>query len=114
MRLFETETCGELRQIKGVAYPRWVRFSQIVITGPSGTGKSTRVRELGGWPEEGCLDLIERCWWRSRVLSLRPREVHLYLPWDFQHLLKLVPCYLINTAKEKRPKIIERLMSLPR
>ncbi len=32
----------------------------------------------------------------------------------FQYLLKLVPCYLINTAREKRPKIIERLMSLPR
>jgi hypothetical protein len=32
----------------------------------------------------------------------------------FQHLLKLVPCYVINTGKEKRPKIIERLMTLPR
>ncbi len=32
----------------------------------------------------------------------------------FQHLLKLVPCYLINTGKEKLNKTIERLMTLPR
>jgi aspartate/methionine/tyrosine aminotransferase len=30
----------------------------------------------------------------------------------FEHLLKLVPCYLVNTGADKRFKIIERLVSL--
>ena len=55
---------------------------------PPGSGKSTQVRRLGGWPEEGCLDLSARCWWRSRVLALRPREIHLRLPWPSQRLMQ--------------------------
>ena len=37
---------------------------------------------LGGWPEEGYLDLTQKNWWRNQVLSFRPREVHLGLPFD--------------------------------
>jgi aspartate/methionine/tyrosine aminotransferase len=31
----------------------------------------------------------------------------------FEHLLRLIPCFLVNTGAEKRPKIIERLLALP-
>jgi len=35
---------------------------------------------LGGWPEEGYLDLAQQKWWRNRILTFRPREVHFGLP----------------------------------
>jgi len=57
-----------------------VRFRQIVVTGPPGGGKSTVIERLGGWPQEGLLDLSAPRWWASRELSARPREVHLALP----------------------------------
>jgi hypothetical protein len=66
--------------IKGVAVPRGARFRQIIVTGPPGSGKSSLVQKLGGWPEEGCIDLAMNHWWRSRVLALRPREVHFKIP----------------------------------
>jgi hypothetical protein len=38
------------------------------------------VGRLRGWPEEGYLDLSQPRWWNDRVLALRPRELHLVLP----------------------------------
>ena len=66
--------------IKGVAVPRGVRFRQIIVTGPPASGKTSLVQKLGGWPEEGCIDLAQEHWWRSRVLAFRPREVHFSIP----------------------------------
>ncbi|MEN8106635.1 MAG: serine/threonine protein phosphatase [Pseudomonadota bacterium] len=66
--------------IKGVAVPRGVRFRQIIVTGPPASGKSSLIQKLGGWPEEGSIDLALDHWWRSRVLAFRPREVHFRVP----------------------------------
>jgi hypothetical protein len=66
--------------IKDVAVPRGVRFRQIIVTGPPASGKSSLIQKLGGWPEEGCIDLATEHWWRSRVLAFRPREVHFSIP----------------------------------
>jgi hypothetical protein len=66
--------------IKGVAVPRGVRFRQLIVTGPPGSGKSSLIQKLGGWPEEGCIDLAMDHWWRNRVLAFRPREVHFMIP----------------------------------
>jgi hypothetical protein len=66
--------------IKGVAVPPGVRFRQIIVTGPPCSGKSSLVQKLGGWPEEGCIDIAQNHWWRSRVLAFRPREIHLRIP----------------------------------
>ena len=70
----------EVDSHKGVAYPRDVHFRGIIVTGPPSSGKSSLIQKLGGWPEEGYIDLAQDHWWRSRILTFRPREVHFGIP----------------------------------
>lgn len=75
-----TQVVEVLQRIKGVEFPKDIRFRQILVTGAPGAGKSTLIRRLGGWSEEGYLDISRKHWWRSEMLSMRPREIHLGLP----------------------------------
>jgi len=75
----ETRAIAALQDIRGIAVPADVGFRQIIVTGPPASGKSTLVTKLGGWPEEGYLDLAEQ-WWHQRLLTFRPREVHFGFP----------------------------------
>jgi len=68
--------------IKGIPYPRGVQFRQLIVTGPPSSGKTTLIQKLQGWPEEGYVDLVQKDWWRSPVLTVRPREVHFGLPFE--------------------------------
>lgn len=70
--------------MKGVPFAPDVKFRQIVVTGPPGSGKTTFVERIGGWPEEGYIDLTFKGWWRAHSLNLRPREIHLGLPFRGQ------------------------------
>lgn len=70
----------DITLIKGVPFPAGERFRQIIITGPPGSGKTTLLAKLRGWPEEGYLDLAVPNWWRSPILTFRPREVHFGFP----------------------------------
>ena len=83
---FASEAIADLQSFNGVSYPLGVRFRQLLVTGPPGSGKSTRVAQIKGWPEEGGIDLSAPRWWTSRDLAVRPREVHLALPLaGFEH-----------------------------
>lgn len=75
-----TKPFEKTKTIKGITFPDCVHFRQLLITGPPGSGKSTFIRRLGGWSEEGYIDLSMNRWWAAQSLSLRPREIHLGFP----------------------------------
>ena len=77
MKTVEVEN---LVMIKGIPFPEGERFRHIIVTGPPCSGKTTLVTRLGGWSEEGYLDLAQNNWWRNRILTFRPREIHFGLP----------------------------------
>jgi len=79
MILFVTPV-EDLVDVRGVPVSSDISFRHLVVTGPPGCGKTALVETLRGWPEEGYLDLTTRNWWRSRLLTFRPREVHFGLP----------------------------------
>jgi hypothetical protein len=89
---------AEVQFFRKVPADRAVRFNQIIVTGPPGSGKSTFIRNIGGWPEEGYVDLAQKGWWRSQGLAVRPREVHLGLPFEgeAQSLSLFDECWLDN------------------
>ena len=73
-------TMDDVQRIKGVFFPAGMKFRQLIVTGPPGSGKTRMINKIGGWPEEGFIDLTLKGWWRAQPLSLRPREVNLGLP----------------------------------
>lgn len=103
-----------LRHYKGIAFPEEVHFRQLLVTGPPGVGKSTMIVALGGWSEEGYLDLGRKHWWRSEILAVRPREIHLGLPFrGLRHAVSVFDAQFLDC--EPLPAIdYERIVLPPR
>lgn len=70
----------ELQNIRGIMLPIGLEFLQLVVTGPPGAGKTHYINQIGGWPNEGYIDLTRKGWWKDQSLIYRPREINLGLP----------------------------------
>ena len=87
----KTEKISEVHTRKGIEFPAFLDTKKLIITGPPGCGKTTILNAIGGWPEEGYLDISSKDWWKSPILHHRPRELHFGLP--FVGFEKAVPVY---------------------
>ncbi|MCP3982113.1 MAG: hypothetical protein GY716_22635 [bacterium] len=76
----ELRDVRRLQTYHGLQFPAWIGYRQLIVTGPPGSGKTSEITAIRGWPEEGYLDLARDRWWRSRELTFRPREIHLGFP----------------------------------
>lgn len=88
---FKTEKIKLVEKRKGIQFPAFLETKKLIITGPPGCGKTTILNAIGGWPEEGYLDISSKDWWKSPILHQRPRELHFGLP--FVGFEKAVPVY---------------------
>ncbi|MEA3278852.1 MAG: hypothetical protein U9Q81_26875 [Pseudomonadota bacterium] len=72
----------KLKDRNGILLPAKMKVGSWVVLGPPGAGKSHLVHQIGGWPDEVCIDISMEKWWAVEALTHRPREIHLALPFN--------------------------------
>ncbi len=75
-----TQPVDELKKFHTVLFPKSVKYQQLIIVGPTGSGKTKLINAIHAWPEDANLNLAESGWWKSRFLAINPRPIHLILP----------------------------------
>lgn len=95
---FRTKEIKAVETRRGVLFPASLETGKLIITGPPGCGKTTVLNAIGGWPEEGYLDISSKEWWKSSIFHQRPRELHLGLP--FVGFKEAVPIYDAHTLDD--------------
>ncbi len=106
------EECAEIKEIRGIYFPKEMDEHRLIITGPPGSGKSTILTQIRGWPEEGYIDISSQGWWKHSSLSFRPRELHFGLP--LVNMDKTLPIYEINEFEENLEIDFGRIQLPPR
>ncbi|SDO39863.1 metallophosphoesterase [Desulforhopalus singaporensis] len=95
----------DLQNVRGVALPIGLEFLQLIVTGPPGSGKSYYIEQIGGWPNEGYIDLTQKGWWKNKSLVYRPREVHLGLP--FKGFKEALTVFDKEVVENPEPLVLE-------
>ena len=77
-----TTAYTDTQSFRGIEFPAGIKLRRLLVSGPPSSGKTSLVTKLRGWPEEGYLDLASKAWWKSPLLTFRPREVHFGFPFQ--------------------------------
>jgi GTPase SAR1 family protein len=113
MNALSLRAVDKCKQVKGVPFSEEVKYRQIMVLGPPGCGKSTLIRQIGGWPEEGYIDFTIKGWWASQTLAMRPREIHVGLPFNgFDHALTVYDREWLDFA-QTRPLEVSKIFIPP-
>jgi len=72
----------KLKDRNGILLPAKMKPRSWIVLGPPGAGKSRLIQQIGGWPDEVCVDISMEKWWTVEPLTHRPREIQLALPFE--------------------------------
>ncbi len=92
------EEIKDLKLEGGIPFPKDLIPQQLIVTGPPGSGKTTILNAINGWPEEGYVDTSADDWWKSPVMHNRPRELHFGVP--FIGYEQAVPVYDVDSLDD--------------
>ncbi len=102
----------DLKEYKGIYLPDKMKIRSWIILGPPGSGKSFLMKRISGWHGEVCIDIAQKRWWKVEVLTHRPREIHLAIP--FKKCKTSLPVYDDSFSnKDQLPEVDYQSIVIP-